>query len=73
MKPTVKGSRPAIIASVLNETDEEESLSDPVQVESDRANYNADLGFVCRKPGVTPPGYGQGETQDWSKSAGSEK
>ena len=73
VKPTVKGSRPAIIASVLNETDEEESLSDPVQVESDRANYNADLGFVCRKPGVTPPRYGQGETQDWSKSAGSEK
>ena len=74
VKPTVSGVHPLIISSVLEETDDTECVSGPVQVESDRANYNADMGFVCRKPGVTPPGYGEGETQDWSKqSSGSDK
>jgi hypothetical protein len=38
-----------------------------VEVESDKANYNADLGFVCRKPDVLPDGIGEGKTQDWTK------
>ena len=41
--------------------------SDPVGVSSDRSNYNADLGYVLRTPGVYPQGYGQGEAQDWTK------
>ena len=74
VKPTIMGAHPLIISSVLEETEDTECVSGPVQVESDRANYNADLGFICRKQGITPPGYGEGETQDWSKqSSGSDK
>jgi len=37
-----------------------------VQVESDKANYNADIGFVSKKDGVVPPGTGEGKKQVWS-------
>ena len=55
-----------IIASVLDEdgTDTWESVE--IQVESDKANYNADIGFVCRKDGVIPAGVGEGKKQIWT-------
>ena len=37
-----------------------------IQVESDKANYNADIGFVCRRDGVVPPGTGEGKKQVWT-------
>ena len=67
VKPTVQGAKPHIISSVLEETDDDVSVTGEIQVESDRANYNVDLGFVCRREGVRPSGYGEGETQNWSK------
>ena len=42
-------------------------------VESGRANYNADLGFICRKAGVLPAGVGMGKTQDWTPYTSSEE
>ena len=55
-----------MIASVLTDADSAEVLSVPITVESDRNEYNADLGFVCRVDGVLPAGAGEGETQDWT-------
>ena len=65
--PTQRRTDIRLIASVLEETDEEICLSVEIQVESDKANYNADLGFICRVDGQLPPGIGQGRTQDWTK------
>ncbi|MBE5789550.1 MAG: hypothetical protein E7325_07870 [Clostridiales bacterium] len=72
VKPTRHGASPALIASCLAETEETSSVSDPVRVESARANYNADAGFVCRTAGVYPAGYGEAPTQNWTGSAGKE-
>ncbi len=62
----------SLIASVLEETDDTVSYSVEFLVESDRANYNVDLGFVCRKDGILPAGIGEGKTQDWTGIAGSD-
>ena len=39
----------------------------PVKVESNKANYAADLGFVLVEEGKLPAGYGEGATQIWKK------
>ena len=72
VKPTVPLKDPLIIASVLQETEEQTSESVEVTVESDQGNYNADLGYVCLQEGVWPEGVGQGATQDWTGISGSE-
>lgn len=51
------------ISSVLQEN----GLSIPVTVESSKANYAADLGFVLVDEGKYPAGYGEGATQIWKK------
>ena len=56
-----------IIAAALEETDGDVCYTGEITVESDRANYNVDLGFVTRRNGVLPAGYGQGKTQNWQK------
>ena len=53
------------------ETEEDPCVSVEFQVESDKANYNVDLGFVCRKQGVLPPGTGEGKTQKWTDASSS--
>ena len=55
-----------IIASVLEEDGSGIYESAEVQVESDKANYNADIGFVCKKDGVVPDGTGEGKKQVWT-------
>ena len=67
VKPTRKRSDIRIIASALEETDGDVCYTGEITVESDRANYNVDLGFVSRRKGVLPDGYGQGKTQNWQK------
>ncbi len=66
VKPTQYRDDIPMIASILQETEDEVSLSVPVTVISGKNNYNADLGFVCRKKGVLPAGIGAGKTQDWT-------
>ena len=66
VKPTRHRTDLTIIASVMDETDQSPALSMPLTVESNRSQYDADLGFVCRVDGVLPAGAGDGETQDWT-------
>ncbi len=66
VKPTQLRTDLPMIASVLEESEEGIVFSVPLTVESNRNQYNADLGFVCRRDGVMPAGAGQGETQDWT-------
>ncbi len=66
VKPTRLRTDLPIIASVLLATEDTEATSVPVTVESNRDQYNADLGFVCRKEGVLPSGTGTGTIQDWT-------
>ena len=72
VKPTARRNDLKIIASVLNETEDDVSYSIEVPVESGLGNYNADLGFVCRTEGVMPDGVGEGATQDWTPVKGSD-
>ena len=65
VKPTKHRTDIPMIASVLEEDDREICESVEIQVESDKANYNADIGFVCRKNGVYPAGVGEGKKQKW--------
>ena len=69
VKPTRPRTDLRMIASVLEETDGDVCRSAEVTVESDRTNYNADLGFVLRNKDVYPEGYGRGKTQNWLKNA----
>ena len=55
-----------LIASVLEGENDGICESVEIQVESDKANYNADIGFVCKKDGVVPPGTGEGKKQIWT-------
>ena len=73
VKPTKHRTDIRLIASVLEETDDETCVSVEFQVESDKANYNVDLGFVCRKDGVLPAGTGEGKTQKWTDASTSEE
>ena len=63
IKPTVL--RPEIhqISSIL----QADGTTLPVTVESNKANYAADLGFALVEEGKLPAGYGEGETQKWKK------
>ena len=65
VKPTVLRTDLRIIASVLTETEDEVCVSGLVTVESNKDNFNADLGFVCRREGVLPAGVGEGKKQVW--------
>ncbi len=73
VKPTVHRTDIPLIASVLEETDEAACASVEFTVESDKGNYNADIGFVCRKKGVMPAGVGEGKTQVWKTDPGSDQ
>ena len=66
VKPTRHRTDLPMIASVLEETEDQVALSVPLTVESNRNQYDADLGFVCRQEGVLPAGAGAGEIQDWT-------
>jgi len=61
--PTVLRTDIQQIVSVL----QPDGLSIPVTVESNKANYAADLGFVLLEKGKYPAGYGEGATQNWKK------
>ncbi|MBR6667322.1 MAG: carboxypeptidase regulatory-like domain-containing protein [Clostridia bacterium] len=63
VKPTILREEIKQISSVLKE----DGTSVPVTVESNKANYAADLGFVLVDEGKFPAGYGEGETQKWKK------
>ena len=67
VKPTQKRTDIYLIVSALNETEEAVCYTDPVMVLSDVTNFNVDLGFVLRKAGAYPAGYGEGTTMDWSR------
>ena len=69
IKPTKQRTDIPMIASVLLETDASVCESAEFPVESDKANYNVDLGFVCRQNGVLPAGVGEGKQQKWNGSA----
>lgn len=73
VRPTKQRPDVRLISSVLEETDDTTCLSIELTVESGRANYNADLGFICRKAGVLPAGVGMGKTQDWTPYKSSEE
>ncbi len=73
VKPTVRRTDIPLIASILEETEEYTCHSGDFQVVSDKANYNADLGFVCRRDGVIPAGVGDGVTQKWTPSSDSDE
>lgn len=64
VKPTVLRPELQQIVSVLQEN----GLSVPVLVESNKANYAADLGFVLLDADKLPAGYGEGEVQNWRKN-----
>ena len=66
VRPTRYRTDIPLITSVMAESEESTALSMPVTVESNRSQYNADLGFVCRQEGVLPAGCGEGKTQDWT-------
>ncbi len=61
--PTILRTDIHQISSVLQEN----GLSIPVTVESNKANYAADLGFVLVEEGKLPDGYGEGAKQIWKK------
>ena len=67
VKPTQRSTAVPAIASVLEEGEGEVCFSTLVTVVSNKSNYQADLGFVLRKSGAYPEGYGVFATQDWTK------
>ena len=67
VKPTRVRTDIRMIASVLQEAQEGPYITSEIVLESDKANYNADLGFVLRQEGVLPAGIGEAEIQDWTK------
>ena len=68
VKPTQRREDVPLAVSVLLEGDDSVCVSGEVTVESDTDCRNADLGFVLREPGKYPSGYGEGATQDWTKT-----
>lgn len=61
--PTVLREDIKQISSILKENGE----TIPVVVESSKANYAADLGFMLVDEDKLPAGYGEGEEQVWKK------
>ena len=68
VKPTKHRTDIPMIASILEESSGGIYTSVEFQVESDKANYNVDLGFICRKDGLLPAGVGEGKKQIWKRS-----
>ena len=66
VKPTQHRTDLPMIASVLEESEDGIVFSAPLTVESNRNQYDADLGFVCRRDGVLPAGAGEGLKQNWT-------
>lgn len=66
VKPTVKKNDIPVLVSVLTETDDVECFAQGIVVTSNKVNFNADLGFVPRKTGIYPTGYGKGPGQKWN-------
>ena len=64
VKPTQQRTDIPLIVSVLGE----DGMSATVNVTSDKANRNADLGFVLVKEDMYPAGYGEGASQNWTKN-----
>ena len=69
MKPTAHRDDIRLIVSALQETDEPVCESVEIAVESNKANYNVDLGFVSRN-GAIPAGTGEGQKQLWTGTTG---
>ena len=69
VKPTVHRDDILLIVSALHETDEPVCESVEIAVESNKANYNVDLGFVSRN-GAIPAGTGEGQKQLWTGATG---
>lgn len=67
VRATVHREDIPVLCSVLLEDGDEVFESVPVTVQSDCVNYNADLGFVCRKDGVLPDRLNEGPKMDWRK------
>ena len=65
VKPTKQGQ--GVMTSILPETDAETVQVENVSVESDKANRDADLGFVLRQPGVYPAGVQDVPGQVWGE------
>ncbi len=61
LKPTTLRTDYPGIVSVMQESGE----TVPLEVKSNSANYDADMGFMMTQEGVYPEGYGQGATQIW--------
>ena len=68
VRPTQKRTDIYLIVSALLETEEETAETEEFPVASSSTDFNIDLGYVLRTPGVYPPEYGVQDTQDWSKS-----
>ncbi len=68
VRPTAHRTDIPLIASSLLETDGPEAETDAFAVQSDSVNFNIDLGYVLRRAGDYPEGYGEQETMDWSKT-----
>ena len=69
VKPTAHRDDIRLIVSALQETDEPVCESVEIAVESNKANYNVDLGFVSRN-GAIPAGTGEGQKQLWTGTTG---
>ena len=68
VKPTQKRTDIYLIVSSLLETENAEAYTEEFAVASDSTDFNIDLGYVLRTSGVYPEGYGEFDTQDWSKA-----
>ena len=68
VKPTQRREDVPLAVSVLMEGEDSVCVSGEVTVVSDTDCRNADLGFVLREQGKYPAGYGEGATQDWTKT-----
>ncbi len=65
VKPTKPGT--GLMNSLLPESEDTVSTIEGIQVNSNAANRDTDMGFVLREEGVYPAGIGDAPTQDWTK------
>lgn len=65
VQPTKPGT--GLMTSLLPESEESVSTIEDIQVKSNAANRNVDMGFILREAGVYPAGIGDAPTQDWTK------
>ena len=68
VKPTQKRTDIYLIVSSLLETEDQTAYTETFAVASDSTDFNIDLGYVLRNPGVYPAGYGERDTMDWSRA-----